>query len=316
MKKSLFLLSALCLLLAASQALAQNDGGGPPKYFLIEREVLKPGTAPAHERESNNFARLLSNARGVAGETRYYRVGMTPVAGNQNEVIYVFPFNTLDDIAKYNADIERWMSRPGDQNAFYTRIAAEHATPHPGTNDDFHALQTSMIAELVPELSYNERPNPGVMRYVEMTTWRVKPGQDANFIKAGQMVVNAHRQAKNDIHFITYRVLGGALGGTYVTLTTFRTLSELTPSEAERMAWGKAMGDKMSELQKLTGKVFTNMETSVYAVRPTMSAVPDFFMQDSGDRAFWMTTMPEPPATATASNGGARAMNGKRRTRQ
>ncbi len=317
MKKSLFLLSAVCLLLLAAPAPAQDAPGGPPRYFLIEREVLKPGAAPAHERDSNNFARLLTNARGVAGESRYYRIGMTPVAGNQNEVIYVFPFNSLDDIAKYNSDIERWMTRPGDQNAFFTRISAEGGrSSQPSVGDDFHMLQTSMIAEPVAELSYNPRPNPGEMRYVEVTTFRVKPGQEQNFLKGGRMYVGAHREAKTGAHFLTYRIIGGALDGTYMTFSSFRTLSELAPSEAERGAWAKAMGDKLSELQKISSEVFINTETNVYAIRPTMSAVPDSFMQDAADRNFWMTPMPDPPASATAAAGGARATGGKRRTRQ
>ena len=320
MKKSLHLLSALCLLLVASQAPASDirEETGPPRYLLIERELLKPGAAPAHERESNNFARLLSNAKGVAGETRYYRIGMTPVAGNMNEVIYMFPFDTLDAVGKYTSDVERWMSRPGDQNAFFTRISAENATPRTGVNEDFHMLQATMIAERVDELSYNPRQNPGEMRFMKVTTFRVKPGQDQNFMKVGRMIAGAHREAKTGAHFVTYHVTGGALDGTYLVITSGRTLADLSPGDADRAAFGRAMGEKVSEVQKLAGEVLVNSESNVYAIRPTMSAVPDEFMRDAADRAFWTTPLPEPPAAtaATTAAGGAKAAGARRRARQ
>src|SRR5918912_192694 len=86
MKRFLLPLSLLCLTLSLmSQALAQTSG--PPKVMLFERDEFMPGTAEAHERESNNFVRMLANAKNVSGEKSYYRIGKTPIAAITNEVM-------------------------------------------------------------------------------------------------------------------------------------------------------------------------------------------------------------------------------------
>ena len=318
MKKITLLLSALCLLLlSAAPALAQGDQTptGPPKYLYIERELLKPGAFAPHTRESNNFVRMLAHARSVSGEPRYYRVGMTPVAGNANEVIYVFPFASLDDIAKYQMDVERWMSRPGPVRTFYEKISAEHPSPQASLSDDFHLSQTAMIAERVDALTYNPRASGlADARFVEMITWRVKPGQTQNFMKAGGIVVGAHREAKTDAHFATYRVRGGALDGTYFTLTSLVSMSEMNPDQSQQAAYVKAIGDKMGDLSKLSGESLTNSEVNVYRIIPTMSAVPDEWNQGA-NRAFWSMTLPEPPPSTTTTTAGARAANNKKRAR-
>lgn len=316
MKKLLPLLSALCLLLlTASQALAQTAPTGPPKYLYVERELLKPGAFGPHEREGNNFARMLTHAKAVSGEARYYRIALTPVAGNSNEVMYVFPFASLDDIAKYQMDTERWITRPGEMNSFFNKVNAERPQPQPGVNDDFHASQTGMIAERVDSLSYNPRENGlADVRFVEIITWRVRPGQEQNFMKAGGIVIGAHKEAKTDAHFVTYRVMGGALNGTFLTLSTTKSMGEMNPDPAQRAAYVKAVGEKMTDLTKLTTESLTNSETNFYRIMPTMSAVPDEWNQGE-NRAFWSTQMPAPAPAAATTSAGLRQTTGRKRTR-
>jgi len=282
----------------------------------MEREILKPGAFGPHLTESNNFVRMLANAKSVSGESRYYRVGLTPVAGNTNEVLYLFPFASLDDVAKYQADVERWMSRPGEMNTFFNRISAEHPRPQTGVNDDLHMTQVGMIAERVDALSYNPRAGGlADVRFVEIITWRVKPGQEQNFMKAGGIVIGAHREAKTDFHFVTYRVLGGTLNGTFITLSSAKTLREIEPEPAQMASYTKALSDKMGDLTKLTGEALMNSETNIYRIVPTMSAVPDEWMQGE-NRAFWSAPMPElAPSPAVTTAGGSRQVNNRRRTR-
>jgi hypothetical protein len=309
MKKTFPLLSGLCLLLAlAAPTEAQS---GPPKVVLIEREVLKPGAAPSHERESNNFARMLAHAKRVPGEKTYLRLGMTPIAGDVNEVLYLYPFASFEEVAQRDRDLERWLTRPGPMNAFFTQVSRESAPPQSGVNADHHASQRAMLAAQVEELTYNPRVNLGEARYVEMIVFRVKPGQDANLMKVGRSIVAAHREAKTDAHFVTYRVVGGSVDGTYITLMSLKDLSEMMPPPAQQAAYLKALNDKlgMSEMQKLIAETLQNSETNVYAIRPTMSHVPDEWVK--ADPAFWRQELPPPPPPPAA----ARTASMKRRPR-
>ena len=310
MKRFLLPLSLLCLTLSLmSQALAQTSG--PPKVMLFEREELKPGAAEGHERESNNFVRMLAHAKEVSGEKSYYRIGMTPVAGNTNEVMYILPFNSLDELSQSQKDIERWMSRPGPMNSFVTKIRQEHPSNQSGVNDDFHLTQRDMIGLRMDDLTYNPRANVGEARYMEMTIWRVKPGELQNFLKVGHLIVNAHKEAKTDTHFVTYRIMGGTLNGTFITLSSLKTLDEMMPDPAQQAAFAKALGDNAKEVDKLAGESLVNSETNIYAFRPTMSNPQDNWV--AADSAFWKQEMPAPPPqTATSARQG----NGKKRQRQ
>ena len=208
------------------------------------------------------------------------------------------------------------MTRPGEMNAFFNRINAEHPVPQPGINDDLHTVQTSMLAERVDSLSYNPRANGlADMRFVEVLTWRVRPGQEQNFMKAGNIVISAHKEAKTDMHFVTYRIMGGALAGTFLTLRSEKTMREMNPEPAQMAGYMKAIGDKMNDLTKLTGESLMNSEVNIYRIMPTLSAVPDDWMQGES-RAFWTTPMPVPmPSTMSATATSSKQTNNKKRMR-
>lgn len=313
MKRLFPVLSALCLLtLAAAQAALAQAPAGPPQYMYVEREVLRPGAAEGHARESNDFVRLLAHAKDVQGERRYYRVGLTPVAGNSNEVLYLFPFESLDAVGRYQSDVERWMTRPGEMNAFNAKVRMERPSAQAGAADDYHTLQTSSVARRVDDLSYNPRTDLGSARFVEVITWRVKPGQEMNFVKAGRMIVAAHKEARTPVHFVTFRLMGGGPSGTFMTVSSLATLEEMNPPAASMAAYMKALGEKAGEVDKLAGESLAGSETNIYRIVPTMSAVPDSFLQNADDRAFWTTTLPAPPA-APAATAARPAANSRRR---
>ena len=70
--------------------IANAQAPGAPKVLLIVREDIKTGQMAPHAGEANNTVQIWAKAK-----SRYHRLAMTPVAGNENEVTYLWPFESF-----------------------------------------------------------------------------------------------------------------------------------------------------------------------------------------------------------------------------
>jgi hypothetical protein len=99
MKKSLLLFLVVILFSALSPVMAQTEGDHmtPPKVLLIVREEIKPGMMVVHSGHSAEFAGTFAEL-----QTPNHRIAMVPVAGNENEVIYITPLESLAELEGIN----------------------------------------------------------------------------------------------------------------------------------------------------------------------------------------------------------------------
>jgi len=298
MKRLILLLCAAWLLLPALSPRALAQTTAPPRVVLFEREEIKPGRLVEHEREANNFARMLAHAR-TAGEPSYTRFGLTPVAGNANEVMYLYRFDSLEQWAQSQNDIERWMSRPGPMRAFYERLAGP---PRPDAEDP-HTSVRRMVGVYQPSMSYNPRPNLTKARYISMTTIRVKPGHYGDWMRLISMYVDAMKRMKGDPHFAAFEIVGGAPDGTFVFLTSMDSMAEMDRMTANAGEFPRAMGEKLDDFEKLVAASFESMTTNIYAINPRISNPPAEFV--AADPAFWSHDMPTPAPAAPANRPAA-----------
>jgi len=297
------MLSALCLFLAAvSQAVVVAQ---PRKVLLLEREEIKMGKLADHEREANRFVQLLAHAKSMK-EPTYNRIGMTPIAGNPNEVTYIYFYDSLDEWAKSQQNIEKWTNTPGPMKTFFDKINE----PYDG-GEDLHTSQRSLIAVYQPELSYNPRANIGTARYLSVTTLRAKPGHYGDFLKVVGMYISALKKMKSDDHFAVYEVQGGAREGLFLVLSSMPSLAEMDAMMERGKEFPKAMGDKLGEFEELVSKSMDPSDTVIYAFRPTMSHPPDEIVK--ADPTFWSWQMPPDNNALTASK--TKQANGKRRAK-
>jgi hypothetical protein len=297
---------ALCFALAAvPAALAQTDG--PPKVLLIEREVIKPGKFIEHTRESHNFARLLTHAKTVS-EPVYTRIGMSPIAGNPNEVLYIYPFASFAQWAQSQQDIERWMSRPGPMRAFFEGISG----PVAPNREDLHVSQQTMVAAYQPDFSLNPNRNLAKARYMSLTTIRVKPGHYGDFIRVVGMYRDAVKRMKGDRHFAVYELVSGGPEATFLIFSTMEAAAEMDALTANAGEFPQAMGDKLDDFEALVAKSIESMTNTTYAFSPQMSSVPASF--HSSDAAFWSQGLPDSPAAAATARARP-AADGRRRQR-
>lgn len=279
MKKSLLFFVVVILVSAFSPTFGQDERKGPPKVLYIVKEDIKPGMMGAHNKHSASYANVFRTL-----DTPNHRIALVPVAGSENEVVYITgcdSFKELEDIL--NATDKKMAGVSGNTKADLERLNKEAP--------DLHAGMRDMFALFRPELSFNPGIDIRAMRYFSITTTRVRPGHDAQYMDYLQKMLNVARQkAKVDnLHVAAYQVISGAQAGTYIFFRPMKSLAEL--DEQIPMKVRAAMSDDMKkDADKASGDAIMSSESSIYWFSPDMSYVEKDFA--AGDPAFWNTKPP------------------------
>ena len=274
MKKSLLLFVVMIMMAAFSQVFAQDPAmHGPPKVLYVVREDIKPGMMGAHSKHSANYANIFRTL-----DTPNHRIALVPVAGSENEVVYITgcdSFKELEDIL--NATDKKMAAVSGNMKAELDRLEKEAPV--------LHAAMRDMFAAFRPDLSYNAGVDVRTMRYFSITTTRIKPGHDAEYAEYVGKMINVAQKAKLDnFHLAAFQVVTGAPGGTYLFFRPMKSLAEL--DEPTGMKMRVAMGDDMrKDADKAVSDAVMSSETSTYWMTPAMSYVEKDFA--AGDPAFW-----------------------------
>lgn len=273
MKKSLLMF--LVLLAACLVAGAQTpESPGPPKVLYIVREDIKPGMMPAHTKHSANFASIFGKL-----QTPNHRIALVPMAGSENEVVYLTGADTF-------AQLEGMLQATDKKMGAATGATRSDLTRLEGEAPQLHSAMRDLLAIYRPELSFN----PGVvlpqMRYFNITTVRLRPGKDAAYAEYVQKILNVARdKAKVDnFHAAVFQVISGTAGGTYMIFRPMKSLAEMDANINMRVR--AAMGDDMrKDADKAYNDVVMSSETSTYWMTPEMSYVDKQFA--AVDPGFW-----------------------------
>ncbi len=284
MKKSLLMLIVLVLVSACSAVIAQTPPPmhDPPKVLYIVREDIKPGMMPAHNKHSANFAAIFGRL-----QTPNYRLALVPVAGSENEVVYLTGADTF-------AQLEGILQATDKKMGAATGTTKSELTRLQGEAPLLHAAMRDMLAIYRPDLSFN----PGVvlpqMRYFSISTVRLRPGKDSEYSDYIKQVMNVARdKAKVDnVHLAVFQVISGTAGGTYLIFRPMKSLGEMDDPAAMRVR--AAMSDNMrKDADKTVSDTVMSSESSTYWLTPEMSYVEKEFA--ALDPAFW-NSKPEPVA--------------------
>jgi len=255
---------------------------GPPKVLYIVREDIKPGMMPAHNKHSANFATIFAKL-----QTPNHRLALVPVAGSENEVVYLTGADTFAELEGILQATDKKMgAATGTTKAELARLQGEAPL--------LHAAMRDMLAIYRPDLSFN----PGVvlpqMRYFSITTIRLRPGKDSEYSDYIKQLMNVARdKAKVDnVHLAIFQVISGTAGGTYLVFRPMKSLGELDDPAAMRVR--AAMSDNMrKDADKTVSDTVMSSDTSTYWLTPEMSYVEKEFA--ALDPAFW-NPKPEPVA--------------------
>jgi hypothetical protein len=301
MKRLILTFSALCfLLLTCAAASAQTPAPpAPPPVLLITREDIKPGKMDAHAEEALANVRLMAKTNSMITnkDLRGYRIGMTPFAGNQNEVTYVVAYASFANMEDRDREVEKYST-----GALKTDYAAL-------PDKELHASQSNIVAVFRPDLSYGiNNTDIAQARYVVMTTLRLKPGHEDEYWNSVQKYVNPARDLtplKTNASYAVYQVTGGAPGSTYITFRPLKSLADLDTASA-RLVRPKMTDEGRAQTDAIADRAVVVSTTIYYAINPRISLVSsEFAARDKAAPAFWITT-PAPAAMTTAAAGGSK----------
>ncbi|HEY6045463.1 MAG TPA: hypothetical protein VIU65_02605 [Pyrinomonadaceae bacterium] len=285
MRRLFFALTLVMASFGLSQLVAQERPIGPPPALLIVREEIKPGQMPAHNRHSASFAKIFARL-----QTNNYRIAMVPIAGNENEVLYITPVGTFAELERMQQDTDKKMgAATGATRAELGRLEKEAP--------DLHAGMRDLFAVHRPEMGYDPVVDIATMRYFAITTVRIRPGMEDEYVEYIRTLTNVARQkAKAELHIAAFQVIAGAptaAGPTYMFFRPMKSISDYDlrtgPRTREAMT-----DDQKKKADKMNGEIVLNSETSVYAFVPQMSYVPKEMA--ARDAAFWN---PKTEETAT-----------------
>jgi hypothetical protein len=273
MKRSLFLLIAICLsLLCAVQAAAQPQAPTePPAVLQIFREEVKQGRNAAHETVEAGYVQAFTKAKFPS-----YYLGMTAVSG-PNEAWFTVAYDSFAALEKDRQSVEK------------TPALAQQLAQLDQQDGEFRTGGRILLAVYRKELSI--RPdrvmaNLPQSRYFNVLTARARPGRDAEFAQAIRMYLAALEKANENAAGAAYQVVSGAPSGTYLFFIPMKSLEEIDTTRARESAVNQALGaEDGQKLLKLISEVFLTTESAIFAFSPKMSYVSKEFA--AADPEFW-----------------------------
>lgn len=290
MKQFLFFSLTVCLLVA-SASLTSAQTPAPPRVMLIVREDIKPGMMGPHAREANNVVQIYAKAN-----SPYHRLAMVPVAGNENEVMYIWGFDSYAEMEKSNSYLDTV------SNVTY-KADFDRVRP-PG--EDYHSSQRDTIAVLREDMSYNMNTDIRKMRYMRVSTIRVKPGHTREWEDSRRMTKAAHEKAKVDETMVVYQVAGGAQSGTYLVMIPWASLDGIGTIPHGKSYMDALGDDRRDKIEKIENDSVVFTSTDIYAFAPHLSYLSKDWV--SGDPSFWTLK----PMMADTTAPAARKARGKK----
>ena len=274
-------IAALGSIFLLSLAAAAQDHQAP-KIIQIVREEIKTGKMAAHSNEANNTVQVWAKAKSA-----HHRLAMVPIAGNENEVLYFWPFDSYAELEKSVRDLDQVAVT---YQADFDRISANNK------GEDLHVSQRDSIAMLRPDLSYNPNVDITKMRFMRVEIIRLKPGTNRDWEEGRRIMKAAHEKAKIDESMAVYQIVGGMQANTYMVLFPWKSLDGLATIPHGKDYWD-AMGDgNRDKLDKINSESIVLDDVGIYGFNPQLSYVPSDFARAD---AFW-TFKPMGAAPQTA----------------
>jgi hypothetical protein len=151
------------------------------------------------------------------------------------------------------------------------------------------------------ELSLRSMVDLSHMRYLEISTYHVRPGHSREWTELVKMVRAGYEKGVPDAHWGTFQGVYGAAGGTYLVLTARKALAEVDRAfNEDDPQFRAAMGEEgMKKLDELIRVSVASSDHELYAFNPRMSYVPDEWIKSDPD--FWRPKTVKAPAARPAT---------------
>jgi hypothetical protein len=266
----------------ANAAQAQSEGTSVPKVLTILREYTKPGKAgQAHEKMEASFVQAMAKAK---WPTHY--LALTSLSGKQR-ALFMTRYASFEAYEKDAAAV--------DKNAMLT-TALERASVNDG---ELLESEDAGVFVYEDEMSLRPRPDLSHMRFMEISSYHVRPGHNHDWSEAVKLVKAAYEKGVPDAHWGMYREVYGGDGGTYIILSAHENLAQIDRGLLEDdKKFGDAMGeDGMKRLSELVAAGVESSQHQLFAFNPNMSYIYDEWIKSDPD--YWKPKMVTSMAKAT-----------------
>ncbi len=219
-------------LFLSSPAVAQEALPGPPAVLRITYEEIKPGSMGIHERSVASYLALWERAKAPN-----YRLGLAPVSGDTNQVVYLEAFPSLAALEDADQKMEASVASNAAWQAELDNLDR--------TSGPLHAKQTTVIATYRADLSYRPLKMDSVAkaRYFTINISRLRPGRTADYADYVKQLNRAREKANVDDHIAVFQGLSGTPPGTFITTFLNRSLSEIDDFRKGAEARNKGIDD-------------------------------------------------------------------------
>jgi hypothetical protein len=240
----------------------------PTPVLVVQREMTKPGKGgDLHEKSEAAF-----KAAAVAGKAPYHYVAAVSLSGpDRADFLSWYP-----SFAAWAAENAEMSKKPA------LGAALDHAMVSDG---DLLSATEQSVWVLDADKSYNMK-NPGMFHYLEVESFKIKPGHGAQWDESVKLVKAAYMKSLPEAHWAMYRLMYGG-GDEYVVLIGLKSLADVDRNITDGPKFAAAMGeDGMKKLDGLMSACVAEENTDLFRLSPKMSIVSDEWAKE--DPEFWM----------------------------
>ncbi len=268
-------LTAVCIFAASAQEMSSS--GSIPKVLQIQREYVKPGkSGMAHEKTESAFVQAMSRAK---WPTHY--IAMTSLSGKTRALFFTsYP------------SFEAWEK----DGAAVSKNAALSSALDRANMADGELLDSADqgIFILQEDMSLRPKADLSAMRFMEISSYHVRPGHGKEWTEAVKLVKAAYEKGVPDSHWGMFLQKYGGDGDNYLVLMSHKSLAEIDRGFTDNKQFAAAMGeDGMKKLSELVASCVESSQHQLFAFSPSMSYVQDEWIKSDPD--FW-----KPKAAAKA----------------
>lgn len=263
-----FVAPLLVLAAVAGGVRAQGMPTSQPSVLSIIIEEVKVGMDADHAANEAGWPAAFAKAG-----SQFYYMALASMTGS-SEVWYLAPY------ASWTQEGE--VMKQNDANP---ELSAELARLWRADGEYLNSART-LQAVARPDLSYGAFPNMGLVRFYEITTFRVRPGHEEGWEAAAKAYIEAAKRSAPGISFRTYSVVAGMPQPTYLIFSSVNAYGEFDKMMADGMAlWQGVTAEEMATLGNAMRNDVINTVTNRFRVDPGMSYVaPE---TKAADPAFW-----------------------------
>lgn len=277
-------LLGVSLAVVGSLSAAAQDMPAPPKVLQIDREFLKPGKAgDIHDKSESHFVQAMERAK---WPTHY--LALNSLSG-KSRALYLTGYDSFEAWEKDNKALEA--------NAGLSAEIDRDEVNDGELLNDFDQF----VFYYDEDMSY--RPNADIAhsRYMEISSYHLKPGHQKDWNEIVKMVIDATKKAGTSAHWATYEI---AYGGAdeYVIFSADKSMSEIDTGYMEGKKFDEAMGeDGMKKFHELIQSTIESADSELFSFNPRQSYAPEDWIK--ADPGFWKPK----PAMAPAAKATAPA---------